>query len=93
MKHPSQEDYRLPNGSAVRLSVNQSKLNGRIGHITSMYFVGSNLMAWVEVDSAAPDDPVRSVPARFRSIDSMPQTLIVRADSLQPVQPEFDLIP
>lgn len=68
----AQEAYRLPLGSAVRIKALQTHLDGRVGTLRAMEFVGDQLMAEVEIDPLEPGHPMREWPIRDRPLRFMP---------------------
>jgi len=68
----AQEAHRLPLGSAVRIKALQTHLDGRVGTLRAMDFVGDQLMAEVEIDPLEPGHPMREWLIRDRPLRFMP---------------------
>ena len=78
----AQEAYRLPLGSAVRIKALQTHLDGRVGTLHAMEFVGDQLMAEVEIDPLEPDNPMNCWSIRDRPFHLMPYLHFCSAENL-----------
>ena len=85
----AQEAHRLPLGSAVRIKALQTHLDGRVGTLRAMEFVGDQLMAEVEIDPLEPGHPMRDWPIRDRPIRFIPILHSCLAASLVLVSCDF----
>ena len=68
----AEEQYRLPVGSQVIVSASQTFLDGRLGTVRTMEFVGDRLMAEVMVDPLPSDHPLQKRDLRHRPLRFMP---------------------
>jgi len=80
----AEEQYRLPVGSQVIVSASQTFLDGRLGTVRTMEFVGNRLMAEVTVDPLPPDHPLQKRDLRHRPLRFMPVLHRCFASDLRP---------